>query len=37
MDPALVDKLVFGPATPSANGAGVVIQRAKPGILDTLF
>jgi hypothetical protein len=37
MDPALVDKLVFGPPTPSANGAGVVIQRAKPGILDTLF
>ena len=37
MDPALVDKLVFGPSTPSANGAGVVIQRSKPGMLDTLF
>jgi hypothetical protein len=37
MDPAFVDKLVFGPDTASANGAGVVIQRAKPGILDTLF
>jgi hypothetical protein len=37
MDPALVDKLVFGPATPSTNGAGIVIQRAKPGILDTIF
>jgi len=37
MDPALVDKLVFGPSTPSANGAGVVIQRTQPGMLDTLF
>jgi hypothetical protein len=37
MDPAFVDKLFFGPDTASANGAGVVIQRAKPGILDTLF
>ena len=37
MDPALVDKLVFGSATPSANGAGVVIQRSQPGMLDTLF
>jgi hypothetical protein len=37
MDPAFVDKLVFGPSTASAAGAGVVIQRSKPGILDTLF
>jgi hypothetical protein len=37
MDPAFVDKLVFGPTTSSANSAGVVIQRAKPGMLDTLF
>ena len=25
------------PRTPSANGAGVVIQRTQPGMLDTLF
>ena len=37
MDPAFVDKLVFGPTTPAANSAGVVIQRSKPGMLDTLF
>jgi hypothetical protein len=37
MDPAFVDKLVFGPSTPSADGSGVVIQRSKPGMLDTLF
>ena len=37
MDPALVDKLVFGSSTPSANGAGVVIQHTQPGMLDTLF
>jgi Protein of unknown function (DUF3035) len=37
MNPAFVDKLVFGPNTASAAGTGVVIQRSKPGILDTLF
>jgi len=36
-DPALVEKLLFGPSTPPAAAGGPSVTRSKPGVLDTLF
>ena len=36
IDPAFVDKLIFGPSTP-ATATGAEIKRSQPGMLDSIF
>jgi hypothetical protein len=36
IDPGFVDKLIFGPSTPT-SASGAEIRRSQPGLLDSVF